>query len=61
MLQDARIVMLDEPDANLDHDGVVLVRQRIEEMIAAGKMVAVAAHTPEVAGVPGTRVELVTR
>jgi ABC-type multidrug transport system fused ATPase/permease subunit len=49
LLQDARIVLLDEPDANLDRDGIVLVAALVQELSASGKMVAVAAHTRELA------------
>ena len=43
-LQDAPIVLLDEPDANLDREGVRLVASLVTELVAAGKMVAIAAH-----------------
>jgi len=49
LLQDARFVLLDEPDANLDRAGVALVAALVTELSATGKMVVVAAHTPEVA------------
>jgi ABC-type multidrug transport system fused ATPase/permease subunit len=58
LLQDARIVLLDEPDANLDREGVALVAALVKEMSSKGKMVAVAAHTPELATLSSQRVEL---
>lgn len=48
LLQDAPIVLLDEPDANLDREGVRLVASLVTELVAAGKMVAIAAHAPEI-------------
>jgi ABC-type bacteriocin/lantibiotic exporter with double-glycine peptidase domain len=51
LLQDARMVLLDEPDANLDREGVALVAALITELCTAGTMVAVAAHTHELAAV----------
>jgi ABC-type bacteriocin/lantibiotic exporter with double-glycine peptidase domain len=50
LCQDAPIVLLDEPDANLDAAGIRLVAQLVREM-ARGKMVAVVAHTDELVGV----------
>jgi ABC-type multidrug transport system fused ATPase/permease subunit len=44
---DARVFLLDEPDANLDAGGVALVAELVREL-AADHMVAVAAHTREV-------------
>lgn len=49
VLQDAPVVLLDEPDANLDLEGIELVAGLVEELCAAGKMVAIAAHTPRLA------------
>lgn len=49
LLQDARFVLLDEPDANLDREGIALVGMLVAEMVAAGKMVVVAAHTKALA------------
>lgn len=56
LLTDAKLVLLDEPDANLDREGIARVASLVGEMVAAGKMVAVAAHTSELA--PPARVEL---
>lgn len=47
LLRDAPIVFLDEPDANLDSEGIVRVARLVDEMVTAGKMVAVAAHSAE--------------
>ncbi|AKV00810.1 RTX toxin transporter, ATP-binding protein [Labilithrix luteola] len=58
LLADAKLVLLDEPDANLDARGIKLVAELIRELTAQGKMVAVAAHTPELAEMPATRVVL---
>lgn len=58
LLQEARIVLLDEPDANLDREGVALVAALIKELSSKGKMVAVAAHTLELATLSSQRVEL---
>lgn len=58
LLQDARMVLLDEPDANLDRAGVALVSDVLRELASAGVMVAVAAHTPELTEGSVTRVTL---
>lgn len=47
--RDARMVLLDEPDANLDASGIELIATIVREMTARGIMVAIAAHTPELA------------
>jgi ABC-type bacteriocin/lantibiotic exporter with double-glycine peptidase domain len=49
LLQDSSVVLLDEPDANLDRDGIALVASLVEELGRRGAMVAVAAHTRELA------------
>jgi ABC-type multidrug transport system fused ATPase/permease subunit len=41
----ARVVLLDEPDANLDAAGVALVGRIVREIAAGGGMVLLAAHT----------------
>jgi ABC-type multidrug transport system fused ATPase/permease subunit len=56
LLQNASIYMLDEPDANLDRAGIALVVELVRELVGAGRMVAIAAHTEELASLPGTRV-----
>lgn len=58
LLQDASIYLLDEPDANLDRAGIVLVAEIVRDLVSRGRMVAVAAHTGELASMPGTRVTL---
>lgn len=58
LLQDAAVFLLDEPDANLDRAGIELVAALVAELIAEGKMVAIAAHTPELAAIGGARVTL---
>lgn len=60
LLQDAQIVLLDEPDANLDHDGVRLVAALVSELVAAGKMVVIAAHADELSAIPASRIVLTT-
>lgn len=55
---DAAMVLLDEPDANLDADGIALVSRLVDEWSAQGKMVAVVAHTKALAEREGVRVEL---
>jgi ABC-type multidrug transport system fused ATPase/permease subunit len=47
LLGDADVYLLDEPDANLDATGVTLVAKLLTELADAGKIVVVAAHTPE--------------
>jgi ATP-binding cassette subfamily C protein CydD len=46
LCRDADLVVLDEPDANLDRDGIVLVARLVREL-AAARMVVFAAHTAE--------------
>jgi ABC-type transport system involved in cytochrome bd biosynthesis fused ATPase/permease subunit len=46
LCRDADVILLDEPDANLDAAGIALVGELIHEL-AKDKMVAFAAHTPE--------------
>lgn len=58
LLQDAAIYLLDEPDANLDRAGIALVAEIVRELVARGRMVAIAAHTDELAALPGTHVTL---
>ena len=58
LLQEASIYLLDEPDANLDRAGIVLVGEIVTDLVKRGRMVAVAAHTDELTSLPGTRVTL---
>jgi ABC-type multidrug transport system fused ATPase/permease subunit len=58
LLQDAAIYLLDEPDANLDRAGIALVGEIVRDLVARGRMVAIAAHTDELASIPGTRLTL---
>jgi ATP-binding cassette subfamily C protein CydCD len=46
LCRDADLVVLDEPDANLDRDGIALVARLVREL-AATRMVVFAAHTAE--------------
>lgn len=58
LLQDASLVLLDEPDANLDREGIELVARLVDELVQQGKMVAVAAHSSELAAIRGLRLDL---
>lgn len=58
LLHDARIYLLDEPDANLDRAGIALVGDIVRDLLSRGRMVAVAAHTDDLASIPGTRLTL---
>lgn len=58
LLQDRNVYFFDEPDANLDSEGVRLLVSLVGELSAAGKMVALAAHTPELASVSPAPVRL---
>jgi len=57
LLKPADLVLLDEPDANLDAAGVGMVARLIAEL-ARTRLVAVAAHTPGVVAAPGVHIEL---
>jgi ATP-binding cassette subfamily B protein len=54
---DAPVLLLDEPDANLDEQGIALVCALVREL-AAERMVALAAHSHELARVADVVVEL---
>jgi ABC-type transport system involved in cytochrome bd biosynthesis fused ATPase/permease subunit len=58
LLRDASMYLLDEPDANLDRAGIALVATVIGDLVRRGKMVAIAAHTTELAHVAERRVRL---
>jgi ATP-binding cassette subfamily C protein CydCD len=58
LLHDAAIYFLDEPDANLDRAGIALVAEVVRDLVARGRMVAIAAHTGELAEIPGARLKL---
>lgn len=58
LMQNAPIVILDEPDANLDRAGIELVERLVKELVAEGKMVAVAAHAAELTALPAVRITL---
>jgi ABC-type transport system involved in cytochrome bd biosynthesis fused ATPase/permease subunit len=55
--RDASLFLLDEPDANLDRDGIALVAKLLRDLARRG-MVAFAAHTPELLAVAGRVVVL---
>jgi ATP-binding cassette subfamily B protein len=54
----AKVVLLDEPDANLDREGISLAASLVRELAAARKMVVVVAHTAELTAVSERRLEL---
>ncbi len=54
---DAPIVLLDEPDANLDRAGIARVRAIVQEL-SPTRMIAVVAHTEELFDLAGTLVRL---
>jgi ABC-type bacteriocin/lantibiotic exporter with double-glycine peptidase domain len=58
LLQDLAVLLLDEPDANLDRDGVELVGTLVRELASEGKMVAVIVHTPELAELSANTIHL---
>lgn len=47
MQEPTRVVVLDEPEANLDREGIDATKALIRELAAEGKLVAVAAHASE--------------
>ena len=55
LTRDADVYLLDEPDANLDAQGLTTLLSIMAELAHAGKIVCVAAHAPEVIAV-ATRV-----
>ena len=57
LCQDASLVLMDEPDANLDRAGIALVAGLVREL-ARDRMVALAAHTTELLEVAGRVVVL---
>lgn len=61
IMHDTRIYLFDEPDANLDIGGVALMAALVRGLVAEGKMVALAAHTPELAAVSDAPVSLDAR
>lgn len=58
LVRDAGVYLLDEPDANLDREGIVMVGEVVAELLSRGRMVAIAAHTPELSAIEGVRVAL---
>jgi ATP-binding cassette subfamily C protein CydD len=57
LCQKAPVVVLDEPDANLDRAGIELVAALVREL-RGEHMVAIAAHTPELVAAADLRVTL---
>lgn len=58
LLRNAPIVLLDEPDANLDESGVTMVRDLVGQLAREGRMVAVAAHSTRLVSVSSCSVAL---
>lgn len=58
LLFDASVLALDEPDADLDLQGLRVVRRLLRDQASAGKTVIVAAHAPELLDEADARVEL---
>ena len=57
LCRDAGILVLDEPDANLDREGIAIVAEILGEMARARTMVF-AAHTPELVAIAGRTLTL---
>jgi ABC-type transport system involved in cytochrome bd biosynthesis fused ATPase/permease subunit len=57
LLKDARLVLLDEPDANLDAEGVEMVARLMHDL-ARTRLVAIAAHTEKLVASRGVHVRL---
>ncbi len=55
LCQPTQVVILDEPDANLDREGVAMVIRVVRELRTYG-MVAIAAHSPELLAIGDTAV-----
>ena len=58
LCREAAVYLLDEPDANLDRDGIALVAEIVREL-ARDRVVVLAAHTPELLSLAGRVVLLV--
>ncbi|WP_394837839.1 ATP-binding cassette domain-containing protein [Pendulispora rubella] len=48
LANDKPLVLLDEPDANLDKAGVEMLAKLVHELSSEGRMVGIAAHTDEI-------------
>lgn len=46
-----RLIVLDEPDASLDHEGECALRQAITDVLAGGAIVIAVSHRPTLAGI----------
>ncbi len=57
LCRDAGILVLDEPDANLDRDGIALVAEILGER-ARARTIVFAAHTPELVAIAGRTLTL---
>lgn len=61
LLGDPRLVLLDEPDANLDQEGIGRVVALVEELVQEGRMVAIAAHGAALGALDAERIVLPAR
>jgi ABC-type multidrug transport system ATPase subunit len=59
MLRDWQVLILDEPERHLDHQGVILLAQRLGELLRPGRCIVLSSHSsqllaalPESAGGP---------
>jgi ABC-type transport system involved in cytochrome bd biosynthesis fused ATPase/permease subunit len=57
LCRDASLLLLDEPDANLDREGIARVGDILREL-SRDHMIAFAAHTPELVAIAGRTVTL---
>jgi ABC-type transport system involved in cytochrome bd biosynthesis fused ATPase/permease subunit len=57
LCRDAAVLVLDEPDANLDREGIALVGDILRES-ARDRMIVFAAHTPELVSIAGRTLTL---
>jgi ATP-binding cassette subfamily C protein CydD len=48
LVRDRAVYLFDEPDANLDREGVRTFADIVRSLVARGRMVAIAAHTDEI-------------
>ena len=61
LTQEAKIMMLDEPTANLDFGNQIRVLSEINKLKAAGFIIVMTSHSPEHAFYTGSKVALLMR
>lgn len=61
LLRDANVLILDEPDANLDPEGLALVLDLLHEEKSKKKLIAIAIHSTALASIGQTTVKLTRR